>query len=237
MSSAKYNSAVTEKYAVDEIACSARTTSVDLAGIKDSANMLLGKGFAFAWSVKFALHGLKLKAGDFVSFKGKKMVAEEFQAKIRSKENLCTEAQIKAVDGKGLGKDSNKKSVTATRLVRAFAADISNYITRGGKVPDDLSTIADAAGLPHAYSFLGSEYGLETDKLAELADGLYKFNTGFDSVIAAAYASDIITGSEKHSHADSFVNYCKWRGIELTEESETTVAPAKPKAVVKATKK
>jgi len=237
MTSAKFNSSVTEKYAIDEIACSARTTSVDLAGIKDSANMLLGKGFAFAWSVKFALHGLKLKAGDFVSFKGKKMEAEEFQVKIRSKENHCTEAQIKAVGGKGLGKESNKKSVTATRLVRAFAADISNYITRGGKVPEDLSSIADAAGLPYSYSFLGSEYGLETEKLTELADGLYKFNAGFDSVIATAYANDIITGSERHSHAESFINYCKWRGIEISEESEPVAAVAKPKAVVKAPKK
>jgi len=236
MTSAKFSSTVTEKYAVDDIVCSARTTSVDLAGIKDSANALLGKGKAFAWAVKFALHGLRLKAGDFVSFKGSRMEAEEFQARIRSKDNFCTEAQIKAVEGKGLGKESNKKSVTATRLVRAFAADITNYITRGGKVPDDLASIAEEADLPLPYAFLGSEYGLETDKLAELADPLYKFNVGFDSVIAIAYANDIITGSERHSHAESFLNYCKWRGIDISEESDAPEAPArktstgKPKA-------
>jgi len=228
MTTAKFNSTSTENYAEADIKCTERTTRVDLLQIKDSANGLLGKGVAFAWAFKFALHGLKLKASDSVSYKSKSMTAEEFQKIIRSKANFCTEAQIKDVDGKGLGKDSDKRSVTAIRLVKAFAADLIKFIGKGGKVPEELSSLAEEAGLPLHYAFLNAGYGMTDDEFQARAGELYTFAALFDAQIKEAKDAGHLVGFALHSHAKDFVNYAKWRGVIL---SLPDAEPAEPKVV------
>lgn len=230
MDSAKFSSSVTESFDVSDISCTERTSRVDLKHIKDAANTLLGKGVAFAWSWKFAVHGLRLKPSDSVKFKARSMTAEEFQEIIRSKANHCTAAQIADKAGKGLGKESDKRSVTATRLVRAFAADISAFIKKGAVVPDELKTIADEAELPVEYAFLDAAYGLDDDTFAEQAVHMYTFASLFDAQIAEAHAAGYVTGSSKHSHAAAFKSYAKWRGFSLEDEpaAAAVVEVAKP---------
>lgn len=216
MTTAKFNAVPTEKYLPADITCTARTSQVDLGQIKDSANGLIGKGTAFAWAFKFALHGLRLKQSDSVTYKGKTQTAEEFKKLIRSKANHCTEAQIKDIEGKGLGKECDKRSVTASRLVKAFAADLIRFIGSGAKVPEELTSLADAAELPHEYAFINAGYGVSDEMFPGLAPKLYAFAAEFDSQIATAKAEGHLEGTTKHSHAKEFVNYAKWRGIELT---------------------
>lgn len=233
MTTAKFSANITETHEVSDITCTERTSRVDLRAIKDSANTLLGKGVAFAWAWKFAVHGLKLKASDYVQYKSKRMTAEEFQAIIRSKNNHCTTKQVEDKDGKGLGKESDKRSVTATRLVRAFAADITAFIKKGAVVPEELSSLADEANLPVHYAFLDAGYGMDDETLRDLAGPMYEFAEAFDAQIQEAYSSGWIetaAGSTRHSHAADFKNYCKWRSLTLEFETEETEPPAPAKA-------
>lgn len=230
MTTAKFSANITETHEVSDIICTERTSRVDLKAIKDSANALLGKGIAFAWAWKFSVHGLKLKASDYVQYKSKRMTAEEFQTLIRSKNNHCTAKQIEDKDGKGLGKESDKRSVTATRLVRAFAADITAFIKRGALVPEELSSLAEDSDLPVEYAFLDSCYGMDDDTLAKLAVPMYSFASAFDDQIQDAYAAGWIesaAGSTRHSHAADFKNYCKWRGLVLEVKDEDTAVAAR----------
>jgi len=232
MTTAKFSANITENHEVSDIFCTERTSRVDLKAIKDSANTLLGKGIAFAWAWKFAVHGLKLKSSDYVQFKSKRMTAEEFQAVIRSKNNHCTTKQIEDKEGRGLGKDSDKRSVTATRLVRAFAADISAFIRKGGVVPEELSSLAEEAELPVEYAFLDAGYGMDDATLAKMAGHLYTFASAFDSQIQEAYAAgwlETAAGSTRHSHAADVKSYCKWRGLMLEVKAEEIEAPAAAK--------
>lgn len=232
MTTAKFSANITESHEISDISCTERTSRVDLKAIKDSANTLLGKGIAFAWAWKFSVHGLKLKASDYVQFKAKRMTAEEFQALIRSKNNHCTAKQIEDKDGKGLGKESDKRSVTATRLVRAFAADITAFIKKGAVVPDELTSLADEADLPVEYAFLDAGYGMDDATLAKMAGPMYTFAALFDAQIQDAYSAGWIetaAGSTRHSHAADFKNYCKWRSLTLeVKDDETEAAAAVP---------
>lgn len=221
MTTAKYISKFDGSISPDDYKCTERTVQVDLAGIKDHAKGLLGAGLSLAWAYKFSCHGLRLKASDSVSFKGTKMTAEEFREKIRSKANFCTEEQIKDKSAAGLGIDCDKRSVTASRLVRSHAADVSHLISKGLPIPEELSKLADAAGLKKKYGFLDSAYGMDDKALAENAVAMYKFCTLFDDEISAAYKAGHIkskSGDDKHSHAKSFANYAKWRGVEIGED-------------------
>lgn len=218
MSSAKFNSRYETSIDFSEISCTARSIQVDLIQIKDLAKSLFGHGFALAWANKFAFHGLKLKASDFVTYKGGRMTAEEFKHAIRSSENFVTEAQMKDSKQAGLGIDCDKRSVTATRLVRAYAADLSHLVTKGLPVPDELGSLAERVGLEKKYAFLDAAYGMDDKALQKHARKFWEFCHSFDSIISEAYkAGHIVSsrGSGKHSHAESFVNYAKWRGFEI----------------------
>jgi hypothetical protein len=221
MTTAKYLSHFTNEFQFGDIECSARTTQVNLVEIKDSAKKLLGQGFAVAWAYKFALNGLRLKPSDFVAYKGSKMTAEEFTAKLRTKDNHCTDAQLASMGSGGFGINCDKRSVTATRLVRAYAADLSNLISKGLAVPEELASLAKEAGLDRKYAFLDAAYGMDDRTLEEIAPAFLDFCRNFDRQIAEAYDAGHIKTSgagERHSHAKSFMAYADWRGFKFGTE-------------------
>lgn len=221
MTTAKFLSDFTNEFRHDEFECSARTTQVNLIEIKDLSKRLFGQGIAMAWAHKFALHGLRLKASDYVSFKGTKMTAEEFSIKLRCKENFCTEAQLASPGDGGFGINCDKRSVTATRLVRAYAADLSNLIAKGLPVPEELASLASDAELNKKWAFLDAAYGMDDKTLREQALAFLEFCKNFDRQIADAYSAGHIKTKgkgERHSHAKSFVAYADWRGIKIEDE-------------------
>jgi len=208
MTSAKYNDKVSAKEEMArEIETSVRTTRVDLPQIKASANQILGNGFALAWACKFALNGMKLKDGDWVSYKATKMTAADYKAKISAQANYNAKTEG------GIGKHSDKTLVSAKRLVRAFAADISFLISKGFAVSDDTESLIKASGIPKQFAFIDSWYGMTDDQIHSNWEKLVHFTQAFDKVIAQAYASGWVEGKDKYSHYAALVNYAKWRGL------------------------
>jgi hypothetical protein len=209
MTTAKFISKVSaqESFA-QEFECSDRTTRVDLAAIKDKANNVLGTGFALGWAVKFALHGLRLKEGDYIRVKGVNMTADDYTTRISAQEGY------KAKSGGGIGKHSDKSIVSAKRLVRAFASDISFLIAKGIKVSDDTKQLAADAELELKYCFIDSWYGCDDATLKKHLKGMMKMCVEFDSIIALAKSEGWMEGHQKHSHAKEFEAYCAWRGID-----------------------
>lgn len=193
----------------DEIECSERTTHVDLKQIRNTANTVLGSGFACAWAIKFALHGLKLKAGDFVKVKGVVQKASDYKSKISAQEGFVEKATG------GIGRDSDKTLVSAKRLVRAFAADITFLINKGMPTGGDAELLSNASELPIQFCFIDSWYGCDQETLIKHGSKMHAFARCFDKLISDAYAAGYLTGECKHSHATDVINYMKWRGIAI----------------------
>lgn len=200
-----------------EIQTSKRTVQVNFAEIKERAIKIFTKGFALAWAVKFALEGLKLKPGDFVIYKGSKMTAEDFTAKIS--DQSTNPGYVKTESG-GIGKISDKSVLSVKRLVRAFAADITFLLKNGLKQDSDIVKVGALVGLSSEYSFIDSVYGCDDATVKTIALPYLMFCAKFDMIIDSAYSSgwvETISKSKKQSHFETAVSYLKWRGFNVSK--------------------
>jgi len=210
MTTAKFSAKITvaESF-VSQFECSERTTRVDLVQIKTKANELLGTGFALAWAIKFALHGLRLKGGDYVKVKGNIMTSEDYTSKVSSQTGYHSKKEG------GIEKHSDKTLVSAKRLVRAFAADISFLITKGLKLSDETTALATKSGLDFKFCFIDSWYGCDDAELKVHASNMARMCSEFDAIIQEAKAHDWLEGTKPHSHLKEFYSYMTWRGFAI----------------------
>lgn len=221
MTSPKYTLASQfDTTAFEGFECSARTTTVDHAQIKrDAAKLLGGINVALAVAVKSNLHGSRIKGGDYVQLKGgSKMLMVELMKKLEEQDGYSAGIR-EGIATKGVGRESDKTLVSLSRIMRAFAADVTTLISLNKvSVPDDLMSIAKGTNLPAKYCFLNSPYGMNDEELEEHMEPFFAFASNFDALIKKAYDSGYIdvskvTTSRQRSHADQFVNYLAWRGI------------------------
>jgi len=202
--------AVNESF-IQEFTCSARTVRVDYKQIKATSNTIFGTGKALGWGCKFGLHGMKLKPDDYIKVKGEIQTAEQYTAIIKGQKGYQEKT------GGGIDKISDKSLVSAKRLVRAFASEITFLINKGLPLPEETKQLAKEANLPEKYAFLDAAYGMTDADIRSNWESLYSFAKLFDKIIDAAYKSDYVSGSKKYSHADALVNYVQFRGITTSD--------------------
>jgi len=218
MTSAKSNTKATVTVSdFENFEYAPRTVNVNLAEIKTKAMEIFGPKIAIAWSVKFALGGLKLKPGQYIKISGVTHTDADFTKMISDEAKNPGYASAKKASG-GIAKVSDKKVVSAKRMVRAFACDISKLIqAKKVSLPEDQEARAKACNLPVHYAFIDSWYGMDDGTLDSNKTHIAKFCVMFDELIATAHANGWMEGAAKHSHLQEFVNYCAWRGLSVID--------------------
>jgi hypothetical protein len=202
-----------------EFDCSARSSTVDFKQIQKSVIKVTGPDAAVALAVKFCLHGLKIKTGDYYSIGGEVYDVQETMNDIH--ESQLQSKEIGAVpmtgEGRGVGKNSNKKLVSTTRISRAFAFSVSHLIKKQAvPLPQELEVLGEGTGLPIEYMFLAAPYGMDDKVLKKHAKSFLAFCENFTQAVRVAYESgnmDSATGRAR-DHAADFANYLKWRRID-----------------------
>jgi len=189
-----------------------RTTSVNYEDIRKSSIALLGKQNSVGLAIKLNLRGMKVKPDDYFKIAGNTVMVTDLVNKIHQQEGYGTAAAT----NKSLGKDSKKTLVSLSRIARAFAPETIHAIEKNHiSVEKELVEIAKSAGLNPKYAFLAAPWGMNDATLRANSEALYNFAFGFDNLIATAHNNGWCVGHSVRSHADTFVNYTKFRGVDL----------------------
>lgn len=204
-----------------DFSCSERTETVKLDEIrKDCINATKDPRIPTGLAIKLCLHGQRIKTGDWFNVAGKMHDCEKVLKEILA--HQMSEGIIPSIPkmekGDGIGKHSNKRMVSVTRICRAFAATVIFLISKSKiNLPPDTEHDAKEAGLPIKYAFIDAPYGMSDEELNKNKDAFRKFCMAFNSSVRNAWNSgnmDTKTGVER-DHAIEFDNYMKWRGLEL----------------------
>jgi len=214
-SPAAFNSDLSSKIPdVADVTTSLRTTRADYKQLRTRAFAVLGD-YAIPWALKYALQGIKLKQGDFVTLKGNKQTDEDFIKKISDPK---TNPGYVAKSGGGIAKVSDKSVLSVKRLVRCMASNITTLIAKGYGDGSDILLIGPKVGLDKRYSFIDSVYGMDDDTLKANAVNYVRFCAAFDEIIASAHSAGYCEGSQKQSHAEAAKKYIAFRGFEIASK-------------------
>jgi len=188
-----------------------RTTMVDYEEMRKTCTAMFGLKYAIGLAIKLNLRGMKIKPDDYFKIGGVTVKVSDLMMKIHDQEGYGSAAAI----NKTLGKASKKTLVSLSRVARSFAAETSHAIGKNFvTVEKELAELAQAAGLEIRYAFLAAPWGCDDKTLIKHMDAMHKFAQGFDALIAKAHDKGWCEGNNPRSHAETFINYLRFRGID-----------------------
>jgi hypothetical protein len=206
----------------DDFSCTERGDPVDHDQIREDCIAAVESAkIATGFAIKLCLHNLRINIGDWFAVGGttydchetlKNMVAYQVSEEIIA-------VMPKMDTGSGMGKNTNKKMITAQRVARAFAPTVIFLLSKSKiKLPADNERDAKDAGLPLQFGFIDAPYGMNDQELKTHMSAFKKYLTNFMKRVRASYNSgrmETKTGRERN-HVEEFENYVKWRGLDLS---------------------
>jgi len=223
MTTPKYSDkiAISDTEDFSDFACTERGDPVDYDQIRDDCIAAVDSSkIATGFAIKLCLHNLRINVGDWFTVGGKTYDCLETLKNMVAYQ--VTEEVIavmpKMDTGSGMGKNTNKKMITAQRIARCFASTVVFLLSKHKiKLPADNERDATDAGLPLQFGFVDAPYGMNDKDLKTHKAAFKKYLTNFMKRVRTAYNSGQMeskSGKER-DHVQEFENYTAWRGLDL----------------------